>query len=81
MIKLLGILRDGDVILGDNDGDVCVLQDTENINKVSTIVKNMGGVYFDWGAFRVYNGSFFIDIYLIYSEKNYYKTGSMPLEL
>lgn len=72
--SLLGVCRDGDVILGDNDGDVCILQDEENIEKVSRIVEKMGGKYFDWGAFRIYKGSFFIDIYLIYLDGNFYKT-------
>lgn len=62
--SLLGIARDGDVILGDNDGDVCVINTSENMRRVSRIVKMMGGEYLEWGAFRVYDESIFIDIYV-----------------
>jgi len=64
--SLLGMMREKDVILGDNDGDVCILQsDQENTDTVRKIVENMGGKYFEWGAFRVYDGFIFIDIYLV----------------
>jgi len=73
--SLLGIMREKDVILGDNDGDVCILQsNTENTKKVEHIVKRMGGRYFDWGAFRVYTGIIFIDIFLVKDNNNEYKS-------
>lgn len=72
--SLLGIMREKDVILGDNDGDVCILHsNTENTKKVGHIVERMGGRYFDWGAFRVYNGRIFIDIFLVKEDNDEYK--------
>ena len=63
---LLGIVREQDIIIGDNDGDVCILEeDTENILKVQKIVEDMRGHFFEWGAFRVYDCNLFIDIYLV----------------
>jgi len=61
--SLLGIMLEKDVIFGDNDGDVCILESNKvNTAKVRNIVKKMGGRYFEWGAFRVYSGLIFIDI-------------------
>lgn len=72
--SLLGIMREKDVILGDNDGDVCILESNkENTEKVERIVKNMGGKFFDWGAFRVYNGLIFIDIFLVKEDSEEFK--------
>ena len=68
---LLGIMREKDVIIGDNDGDVCVLP--SNKEKVERVVTKMGGRYFDWGAFRVYNGDIFIDIYVVNEDSSDYK--------
>ena len=67
--SLLGITREQDIIIGDNDGDVCILaEDEENTLKVKQIVEEMNGKYFEWGAFRVYECVFFIDIYLVQKE-------------
>ena len=64
--SLLGIMREKDIILGDNDGDVCILEsDFENVEVVRKIVELLGGQYFEWGAFRVFSGSIFIDIFLV----------------
>jgi hypothetical protein len=62
---LLGVWRTGDVILGDNDADVCVYPDEENLKKVEKVVYDMGGEYLEWGAYRVYDGYLFVDIYVI----------------
>ena len=70
--SLLGIMREGDVILGDNDGDVCILEDdVENIEKVKKVVQHIGGQYFEWGAFRVFDGHIFIDIFLVKKDLQY----------
>jgi hypothetical protein len=66
---LLGLWRGGDIILGDNDADVCVFNDKENIEKVEKVVYEMGGRYLDWGAYRVYDGYLFVDIYVIRREE------------
>ena len=67
--SLLGIAREQDIIIGDNDGDVCILEDDqENTLKVKQIVEEMNGKSFEWGAFRVYECDFFIDIYLVKKE-------------
>jgi hypothetical protein len=64
--SLLGMMREKDVILGDNDGDVCILKDDkENTEKVQNIVQRMGGKFFYWGAFRVFDKDIFIDIFLV----------------
>ena len=45
--SLLGMMREKDIILGDNDGDVCILKDDkENTEKVQNIVQRMGGKFF-----------------------------------
>ena len=69
--SLLGIVREQDIIIGDNDGDVCILEDDqENIIKVKQTVEEMKGKFFKWGAFRVYDCFFFIDIYLVKKNGN-----------
>ena len=62
---LLGICREGDIILGDNDADVCIYDEKENREKIEKVVYSMGGNYLDWGAYRVYDKDLFIDIYII----------------
>lgn len=65
--SLLGVIREQDIIFGDNDGDVCILEDDEeNIVKVKQTVEEMQGEFFKWGAFRVYDCKIiFIDIFLV----------------
>jgi hypothetical protein len=54
------------IMAGDNDGDVCILKDDkENTEKVQNIVQRMGGKFFYWGAFRVFDKDIFIDIFLV----------------
>jgi len=61
---LLGIMRDNDIIIGDNDADICIVPTKENIEKCEKVVNQMGGEYLDWGAFRVYSYGRFVDIYI-----------------
>jgi len=70
---LLGITRDHDIIMGDNDADVCIVPTSENIENCKKVVENMGGEYLDWGAFRVYDGDVFVDIYVPSIVDNQYK--------
>ena len=64
---LLGIHRDQDIIIGDNDCDICVWKKDED--KVRPILKqiakenNLIFEEYDWGGFRLYYNKFFIDIY------------------
>ena len=71
---LLGIYREKDIILGDNDIDICILDTdktheiiktkiTFDLNKYNYIIKKL-----DWDAYRIYyyigSGQFFADIYI-----------------
>jgi phosphorylcholine metabolism protein LicD len=65
---LLGIHRDKDIILGDNDGDVCIPISEEK--KLLDALKNSGNYFIKWDrlhwpAFRTYNKNIFIDLYLV----------------
>ena len=74
---LLGVKRDSDIIIGDNDADICIINTPENIEKCKKVVDKMGGEYLDWGAFRVYQTSLvkkiFVDIYIPEIINNQYK--------
>jgi hypothetical protein len=70
---LLGITRDGDIIFGDNDADVCIYDTKENRHRVEKVVKSMGGEYLDWGAYRVYDNKLFIDIYIVKETESEFK--------
>ena len=65
---LLGIHRDKDIILGDNDADICVPFSQEK--KLLNALEN-SGTYFkswermNWPAFRTYNLFFYTDLYLV----------------
>ena len=71
---LLGIYREKDIILGDNDIDICILDNYEtheiiktkitfDLNKYNYIIKKL-----DWNAYRIYYYigpiHFFADIYI-----------------
>lgn len=70
--SLLGSVREQDVIFGDNDADVCITDELTNLNKVREIVRARGGKELDWGAFRIYDGLIFIDIFIAKTEGNKY---------
>jgi hypothetical protein len=76
---LLGMTRDHDIIIGDNDADVCIVPTSENIEKCKKVVENMGGEYLEWGAFRVYDGDVFVDIYIPTIIGNQYKNPTAEL--
>lgn len=67
---LLGIIREDDIILGDDDVDICIVNYPENITKVEKalkklIVEGYGTKRMDWRAYRVYTYCFFYaDIYI-----------------
>jgi hypothetical protein len=71
---LLGIERDKDIILGDNDADICIVNTPENLNK---FYKNNIGKFAYNNIYRVYNlsifGNFFVDLYIPEIVKNQYK--------
>ena len=85
---LLGITRDKDIIMGDNDADICIINTPENMEKCKKVVEIMNGKYLDWGAFRVYSNFFnisvFVDIYIPIKNDNEYKNpagGSITIDL
>ena len=65
---LLGIHRNNDIILGDNDADICIPSTEEH--KLQTALNNSGN-YFeswsreDWPAFRTKKKYFHVDLYLV----------------
>ena len=64
---LLGIHRDRDIILGDNDADICIPSTEED--KLLKAFQNTGSTFkkwrrMHWPAFRTYS-FFFVDLYLI----------------
>lgn len=64
---LLGIVRDGDIIMGDYDGDICIVPEEENLAKCSQVVRKMGGTYSDKDVFRISDKSWFfihIDLFI-----------------
>ena len=67
---LLGIIREGDIILGDGDVDICIVNKKENIEKVEAALKDLNHQGYttekmDWNAYRVYSHYFFhADIYI-----------------
>ena len=85
---LLGICRDGDIIMGDDDADICIPSTEEN--KLESALSNSGLVWrkFDWGAFRTYKKFFgkeyFTDIFIAKKNKIHYQIPSAedtPIEL
>jgi hypothetical protein len=73
---LLGIIRDNDIILGDNDVDVSVVDTPllhEKMKQVTEdlLKKGYKTVRQSWPAYRVYKWWFFCDVYLnTFDEKN-----------
>lgn len=67
---LLGITREKDIILYDNDIDICLVDTLELHEKIKLAkedIKNIGYEFkrMDWSAYRVYKyGRFFADLYL-----------------
>jgi len=68
---LIGLHREGDIIMGDNDCDICIWKKDED--KVRPILiefclKNPDFTYkeYDWGAFRLHYRYFHMDIYKAY---------------
>lgn len=57
---LLGIIRDNDIIIGDTDVDICVINYPENIKKIEKALKQLTNQGYitkrmtDWNAYRVY---------------------------
>ena len=86
---LLGIHRNKDIILGDNDADICVPLSEEK--KLLNALQNSGNYFkswerMHWPAFRTYNVNFFIDLYLVSNDvKNQLvripDSGDAPLNL
>jgi hypothetical protein len=65
---LLGIHRDKDIILGDNDADICVPFNQEK--KLLNALEKSGNYFqkwerMNWPAFRTYNLFFYTDLYLV----------------
>ena len=65
---LLGIHREKDIIIGDNDCDICIWEKDQD--RVRLVLQNFcdsdNSVYFeeyDWGAFRIFYDKVFMDIY------------------
>lgn len=85
---LLGICRDKDIIIGDDDADICIPSTEEA--KVENALRNSSLTWrkFEWGAFRTYTTFFgkeyFTDIFITTSNNEYYKIPSAedtPIEL
>lgn len=62
--SLLGITVQKDIILGDNYGDVSILNTPENKAKYDLAMAELGATYYDWGAYRIFDGNVYIDIYI-----------------
>ena len=67
---LLGIERDKDIILGDNDADICIVNTPENLNKFYK--SNIGKFAYN-NIYRVYNLWLFVDLYIIEIVNDQYK--------
>ena len=62
---LLGIHREKDVIIGDNDADVCVpLEYAQDLEKALQAQKGLKWGKFKWGAYRTYCRGATVDIFL-----------------
>ena len=86
---LLGIIRGNDIILHDNDVDVCLFDTpglAEKLRKVADEVgKDYHLEYHSWGAYRIVTNSWklHVDMYLVKKENGMYidPTGKIPVEL
>ena len=70
---LLGIERDKDIILGDNDADICIVNTPENLNKFYKHILNMNGKFAYNNIYRIYNLWLFVDLYIPEIVNNQYK--------
>ena len=67
---LLGIVRENDIILGDNDVDVCIHNDQRTVNimescaKPALIQRGYRVERMDWSAYRVRYKGLFVDVYI-----------------
>ena len=66
---LLGITRDKDIIWGDNDVDICIVDNRETHHRMkfvknSLLKKGYNFKKMDWSAYRVYSCGLFTDIYI-----------------
>ena len=81
---LLGIVRENDIILGDNDIDLCINDDAESHKKmlgpITSRLKALGYAVTkeSWSAYRVWKGSLFADIYITSIEDDTIKGATGP---
>ena len=66
---LLGIIRENDIILGDTDVDICILDTKSNHEKMKLVKNDIEKLGFKvtkekWRAYRVKKSIFFADIYI-----------------
>lgn len=66
---LLGIIRENDIILGDNDIDICILDTKSNHEKMKLVKNDIEKLGFKftketWSAYRVRKSILFADIYI-----------------
>jgi hypothetical protein len=75
---LLGITRDRDIIMGDYDGDICVLPTSKNLEKCAKVVRKLGGSYSEKDVYRIPDKTWFfvhIDLFVpTIVENDIYKT-------
>lgn len=74
---LLGIYREGDIIFGDNDVDVCIIDNEKTHKKMSKVLETMSKKGYktekkSWSAYRIYKYSLFCDIYINKIDKDIY---------
>ena len=67
---LLGIIRENDIILGDTDVDICILDTKSNHEKMKLVKNDIEKLGFKvtketWSAYRVRKSILFADIILI----------------
>lgn len=66
---LLGIIRENDIILGDYDVDICILDTKSNHKKMKLVKNDIEKLGFkltkeNWSAYRVKKSYLFADIYI-----------------
>ena len=87
---LLGLYRENDIILKDNDIDVCIIDDEKTHKKMSKVLETMSKKGYrtkkmDWSAYRVYKYFLFADIYINKIDKDVYigatgKNSNIPIK-
>lgn len=81
---LLGLYREGGVILGDNDVDICVIDNKQThtlmTGPVTTRLRDLGYTVTKetWSAYRVWMHGVFADIYLTHYEQGTIKGATGP---